>query len=62
MLLWANTHGVYILGQAIIALYMYMVMEGLKLRPGMFQPLAPEAYRKLLLIGAVGIACSLCCG
>ncbi len=57
MLLWANTHGGYILGQAIIALY--MVMEGLKfLRPCMLQPLAPEAYRKLLLAGIAGIACS----
>jgi hypothetical protein len=57
MLLWANTHGGYILGQAVIALY--MVMEGVKfLRPGMLSPLAPESYRKLLLAGAAGIACS----
>jgi len=57
MLLWANTHGGYILGQAIIVLY--IVMEGVKfLRPGMLRPMAQEAYRKLLLAGAAGIACS----
>ncbi len=57
MFLWANTHGGYILGQAIIALY--MVMEGVKyLRPGLLTPIAPEANRKLLLTGTAGIACS----
>ncbi len=57
MLLWANSHGGFILGQVIIALY--MVMEGVKfLKPGMLRPMAPEAYKKLLLTGAFGIACS----
>jgi hypothetical protein len=57
MLIWGNMHGGYVMGQAIIA--MYLVMEGLKfLRPGMLSPIAPEAYRKLLLAGAAGIACA----
>ena len=58
MLLWANMHGGHLLGQAVIVTY--LVMEGLKfLRPGLLSPLAPAAYRSLLVSGAAGIACSL---
>lgn len=57
MLAWGNMHGGYILGQAIIITS--LAMEGVKfLRPALLNPMARDAYRKLLLAGAGGIACS----
>lgn len=57
MLVWANMHGGYLLGQAVIILY--LVMEGIKFLSPTLMPVKKEAYRKLLISGILGIVFSL---
>jgi hypothetical protein len=53
MLLWANTHGAFLLGQVTIVLV--LGCEGLKFFRQGLQPLPAVAYRRLLLVGALGL-------
>jgi hypothetical protein len=53
MLLWANTHVGYVLGQATLLLF--IVMEGIKFFHPSLRPLSREAYRALCIAGAAGI-------
>lgn len=56
MLVWANLHGGFILGQA--AIVVYLAAEGLKFAHGSLRPIKREAYRALLVAGAAGLAVS----
>lgn len=57
MLLWANMHGGFILGQATILLY--IVLEGIKFTHGSLNPIKKESYKLLVMAGLAGIAISL---
>ncbi|MDH4230469.1 MAG: hypothetical protein OEW04_00385 [Nitrospirota bacterium] len=57
MILWANMHGGYVLGQAVIV--MYLVTEGLKFTHHSLKPLSKKIYIRLLLAGMLGILFSL---
>lgn len=56
MLIWANIHGGYILGQASIMLY--VMMEGIKFIHPALKPIKREAYKGLLISGVCGIVFS----
>ena len=56
MLVWANMHPGFIVGQ--VTLIFYMTMEGIKfLRPS-FRPIEKTAYKRLCLVAALGIISS----
>lgn len=57
MLVWANSHGGFLLGQVIITLF--IVMEGLKFLHPSLRPMNFEAYKSLLIVGVLGIVFSL---
>jgi hypothetical protein len=57
MLVWANLHGGYAMGQMTIALY--LVMEGAKFAHPVFQPAGKDRYRRLLIVGLGGLGASL---
>jgi len=57
MLLWANSHGGFVLGQVTIVLY--LLAEGLKFAHQSLHPLNRDQYRGLLIAGSAGLACSL---
>jgi hypothetical protein len=58
MIVWANLHGGFLLGQALILAF--VALEGIKfLHPGL-RPLTREGYRRLVVAGALGLGGSLC--
>ena len=57
MLVWANVHGGFALGQAVILVC--LAAEGAKFAHRSLRPVTGEAYRALLLAGGVGLAASL---
>ncbi len=57
MILWSNMHGGFVLGQAIIILY--LITEGLKFIHHSLKPLSKKVYMRLLLAGMLGILFSL---
>lgn len=57
MLLWANSHGGYLIGQ--ITLVIFIFMESIKFLHQKLRPLHTEIYVKLLFAGTVGIIFSL---
>src|SRR4030042_3062602 len=57
MVIWANMHGGYILGQVIIILY--IMIEGLKFVHPSLRPLGKSVYKNILIIGGLGIIFSL---
>lgn len=57
MIVWANSHGGYLLGQ--VTLLVYMLMEGAKFVHPSLQPVTKETYGSLLVLGVIGIAFSL---
>jgi hypothetical protein len=57
MLLWANSHGGYLVGQVTILLV--IVMEAFKFLHMRFKPLSPARYRQLALASTCGLLCSL---
>lgn len=56
MLVWANVHGGFVLGQA--AIVVYLAAEGVKFAHGALRPIRGEAYRGLLVAGVAGLAAS----
>ena len=56
MILWANTHQGFVLGQVTILLY--IVTEGLKYFSPRLRPLHREGYLRLTIAGISGILCS----
>lgn len=56
MLVWANVHGGFVLGQA--AIVVYLAAEGVKFAHGSLRPIRGEAYRALLVAGVAGLAAS----
>jgi len=56
MLLWANTHGAYLLGQATILLV--LTLEAVKFLHPRLEPLPAATYRRLLAAGGLGLAFS----
>jgi hypothetical protein len=57
MLIWANSHGGYLVGQVTILLILFM--DGIKFLHQRFKPLSPARYRLLAIAGTCGILCSL---
>jgi hypothetical protein len=57
MLLWANMHPGFIIGQAAMALY--VVTEGLKFLFPSFRPMEARAYKRLCLAAGTGVGFSL---
>ena len=57
MLVWANVHGAYLLGQATILLV--VALEGVKFLRRDLEPLPAASYRRLLTAGLLGLAFSL---
>jgi hypothetical protein len=57
MLVWANMHPGFIVGQVTIILY--IIMEGIKFLHPSFRPIEKTAYRRLCLAGASAIIFSL---
>jgi hypothetical protein len=56
MVLWANMHGGFILGN--VTLILYIVLEGIKFVHPSLRPINKESYGKLLVIGLLGLAFS----
>ena len=56
MLIWANTHPGYLVGQG--ALLLYVLLEGIKFFHPLLRPIKKEAYQKLLLACFMGIVFS----
>jgi len=54
MLLWANSHGSFVLGQGIVLLY--LALEGVKILRPAFGPLPEGRYRLLLAAGGSAVA------
>jgi hypothetical protein len=57
MLIWANMHPGFIVGQATIILY--IIMEGIKFLHPSFSPIEKQDYKRLCLAAASGIIFSL---
>ena len=57
MMVWANVHGGFILGQATIAIY--LAAEGAKFAHRSLRPTTSTAFRALLISGCAGLAGSL---
>ena len=57
MLVWANSHGGYLIGQVTIVLY--VLMEGIKFTHPSLRPMKKEGYKRLLVTGFSGIVFSL---
>lgn len=57
LLVWANSHGGHVVGQATLALY--IALEGLKFLHPILQPVGPRRYRRLLIAGIAGLVVSL---
>jgi hypothetical protein len=57
MLVWANSHGGYLVGQATIILI--VCMEGIKFLHVRLKPMPLPCYRQLVLAGSCGVLCSL---
>lgn len=57
MLIWANMHPGFIVGQATIILY--IIMEGIKFLHPSFSPIEKQDYKRLCLAAALGIIFSL---
>ncbi|MBI4689357.1 MAG: hypothetical protein HY754_03685, partial [Nitrospirae bacterium] len=57
MLLWANMHGGYIVGQAVISIY--LISEGLKFLHPFLKPMERLSYKRFLVIGVSGILSAL---
>jgi len=57
MLVWSNSHGGYLVGQATIILI--VGLEGIKQLSPRLKPLPPRRFRHLLTAGFCGILCSL---
>jgi len=57
MLVWANSHGGHVAGQATLVLY--IALEGVKFLHPALQPAGPRRYRRLLIAGSAGLAASL---
>jgi|GEM_PF-1251721 len=53
MLVWANMHPGFIVGQ--VTLIFYMIMEGIKFLHPSFRPIEKTAYKRLCLAAAAGI-------
>jgi hypothetical protein len=56
MILWANSHGGYLIGQGTLAII--ICLEGVKFAHHRLGPMEPKRYRRLLCAGTIGIACS----
>lgn len=57
MLFWSNMHGGYMLGQAVILLY--ILAEGLKFSHPSLKPMGKSAYSSFLMLGLSGLLASL---
>lgn len=57
MLLWANMHGGFLVGQ--VTLLLFLVMEGIKFFSPALSPLSQRRYRGLIIIVFSGLAASL---
>jgi len=57
MLLWANMHGGYIVGQGVILVY--LISEGLRFLHPALNPMDRLSYKKFLITGVVGILSAL---
>jgi len=57
MMVWANMHPGFIVGQ--VTLIFYMIMEGIKFLHPSFRPIEKTAYKRLCLAALLGIIFSL---
>ncbi len=57
MILWANTHGGFIIGVGVIVLY--VLLEGIKFVHPALGPMAGRRYAGLVAVGAMGMGASL---